>query len=482
MFRARVAGAIIAATVLLGCRHGETTAAAPRPPSSPPDSEAPKAWGLIDGAVDTMRAASAVAAGGSFELVLNATDDRRIAWIGYYVTSVLGGEWTSGSDSIAVSDSMTAASATVRLSPPAQSSGWIQIDAFAVDGAGNRTRMRFTRYPVSVYRVVAPPMPAVALGELEDWIYDVRRGRLYATLTDTVPILVLSPATMALDTSLVPPGHARGLDLTVGGDSLLTTLDTTPALAVTDLATPGAGWSTIALTADTGAQTPLFLRVAASGRVLLTLATRDLQVRRMYSVNLASDSQTIRTDRNAYPGFLTVSDDRSLILVAGMGPTEVYDAATNTFGASTGPDFQQFSTVAPDSLGRHVMLEVSNAWYPELYDRSLSGGVPYGTGGSAPFALAPGGDTAFFTSAGLIMVTRLSDGVTQQAVALPQGRSVERMLYLPGPHRRLMMFGGERVFSFALDSLPAPTSVTRTPLGRSALSLVGAPVAVPGPR
>jgi len=440
--------------------------------SSPPDVTPPVVWGDVGNQPDTMLASVALVAGESAQAHLYARDDRRVAWIGYHLQGSLGGQVGDLWDSVQVGDSLTGVEATVALALPAGATGWLTLAAFAVDGAGNRAVTTVIKYRASIYQYASPTLESVTLGTIEDWVYDAKRQRVYLTRPGNSQILVLDPATMTVDSALEAPGLARGLDLTVGGDSLLVALDSVRSVAVLDLGAPGAGWGSIALPAAPDTVSPLFLRVAATGRVLVTLATPDRQATSdVLELDLATGVDRLRTDLpGIYPAaaFLSASGDRKHIVVIGQHSVESYDAVTDAFGTGLGPGMQTLGTVSSDSLGSHLLLE-GNFASAQLTDFLFSLPVYYGAAqgvADAPFVLTTWGDSAyFFSNLGGITLTRLSDGVTQQVVRLSPLLPMDRMMLVRGPHPRLLLSNGATLSSFALDSLPPLSSA---PAGRSA--------------
>jgi hypothetical protein len=204
-----------------------------------------------------------------------------------------------------------------------------RLRVWLTDRSGLRTEMVSLADSIRVYPVRnRPTRTAQHTGHYHEALVDPARRLLYLSLRERNEIAVLSLATMTWGTPIALPGPGAGMDLSISGDSLLVAIPGMNALAVVDLkAAPG----TAAALVNTGAFSPVAVRVAADGRVLAaslgTLAAVELRTGAV--TTLASESVTSFAA-------LARSPDRARVVYGGGSCRFDYDAAARTVSTCRG--------------------------------------------------------------------------------------------------------------------------------------------------
>jgi DNA-binding beta-propeller fold protein YncE len=356
--------------------------------------------------------------GDTVRFVVSATDARRVAWIGYRV-----GPPANLQDSLpATGKAFTGTlSATVR-------GAWVgapSVVVFARDSVGNlgQASLGGLRVLALVRRPtrVVPLTTATAGGEL---VFDPKRNVLYLAETDSQRIAVISLESATALPSIPAPGKPVGLDLTLGGDSLVVALRRSGQLGFINLQLATPTMSTVALAFDTSTgRGPDKVRVLANNQAIVSLTFNGGGFGgNVLSYNLSSGAQRKRTDIGYNGGLvtenvpLTPTSDRARMFAMGgccPGTIWVYTAATDTF---TGP------TRAGELPYRASFNAAGNRYltYRQLYDGNLNLLATLNPPGSGFFStvISPDGGVAYFQTDYGYLKVHLPDGAVLEQVRL----------------------------------------------------------------
>ncbi len=300
-------------------------------------------------------------AGDSAQVVIRATDNHRLGWIGYRLEGT--------GDSIAVSTSSD--SATFRFPVPAGIDRTSVLDLFARDSSGTQN---YVEQYVDVVGAVRRPFTRLAPFPEADgvwagrFVYDARRDLLFVANGARVTVVQLNP--LARIASIALPAEGIFADLTPGGDSLVVLFGAGPQdLAVVDLTQPS--WAARALGLSLNGPYAYGMRVTAADRALLTLAnTWSELASQVAEVDLRTGAVRLRSVPG-WPLVLDRSADHSLIVALGSSGAATYDATTDSFSPVTAIPGQNTGNVlianfpGIDSTGQHLLFA------SRLYDRSL---------------------------------------------------------------------------------------------------------------
>jgi hypothetical protein len=357
----------------------------------------------------------------TLRVTVNASDNYQTAWVGYFT-----GSPANFRDSVAV----TAADAShvfAHVVPPS----WVGNQALLFFARDWRGQFNATLSDANLYVFDADRRPirtGPALGPVRDLAYDAKRNLLYLTQQGVSAITVVKLSNLTFAAAIATPFVPAGMDLSVGGDTLVVAFRRSPYLGIVDLTQPTAHVDTVRLAFDSGGgRGPDFVRVAANGKVLVTIASdsggtvNNEAHGRMWTYDLATGAQGVRADAGATGmiagnALLTRSTDRTRVFL--MPPVDccsiaaqVYGSAGDTFGpprptAGTPPE-----RLSADSAGAVVLVDHTT------YDANLAfianRGLDFYNGG--PTVVAPGGTIAYYgEDPGYIPQTyakvRLSDG------------------------------------------------------------------------
>jgi len=338
--------AIAVAVAACGDSNIATTGAPPdEPPETPPgDTVAPTVQAeLTIPGTPVLRVP-----GDTVRLLVTATDNIAIGWIGWSAGAPL-----NGGDSVQTRGVHSAA-AVLELLIPASAVGVSAVTVWARDCTdlvgrcdpaekGNRTELAIGS--VEVVPLTATTVHDLPLGGWTwETAYDATRHAIYFSLRDSSRVDVLSLDDLAWLTPIKMPAPPSGIDLTPGDDMLVVGLRGTPAPALADLTTSSHPVTTVSLSVDTtDGGSPWDLKVTADRRALVTngtyFASRAAPV---VEYDLGSGAQRTRDELGH---FGLVADrtrivrafDRSRLVVAQLdiccpSPGNVYNAATDTFG------------------------------------------------------------------------------------------------------------------------------------------------------
>jgi hypothetical protein len=298
--------------------------------------------------------------------------------------------------------------------------GPLELRFYARD-ATNLTSDTVTTAPGDVQvraSVTLPSVDGTVPGGVDEVLFDVARGVLYALQQYQSRITVLETLTLGTVETIGLPAPAVDLDLTPGGDSLLLTLPALGALGVVDLGQATRQVVVVPLTSLDSAlyQRPIWVRAMANGKAFVRLGGLGQESFRLLQVDLASRTETIRLDAGdqGYIGAARMerSADRTvLVLQGGPGLFQRYATATDTFGA---PQSATPFDVRPSLDGSGQVTSIGL----DLYDtdlrflREVESKVPPNAAVYVLSALTPSGEYLYQALQPWgILRSRVSDGV-----------------------------------------------------------------------
>lgn len=293
--------------------------------------------------------------------------DPGITWLGYEV-----GPPVNARDSLAVSGQQASATMSVVVSRL-----WITgqsylpaISFFARDVWGYRIRYSPLCCNVLVVDAIRRPTALVPIaGRVSDVVLDTARNRLYLTQPDSGRILTLSLATMTYGQPILLPGRPSGMDLTLGGDSLLVALFSARELAIMNLITGQIDRVPITLGNPTN-PSPDRVREAANGKVLISMTFAGFGYGgELIEHDLRTGQQKRRLDVGLQgalteaTGLARVGDPSRIVLLIEDAccpeNAQIYTAATDSFS----PLYDVFDLItapgAPlssDRAGRYILM------------------------------------------------------------------------------------------------------------------------------
>jgi len=381
-----------------------TTAASPL---AVVDTRAPLALGTL--ANTRAGAGSGFAPDDTFRLTIKGQDNARLQQVGYRF-----GAPASIADSFATTDSVL--TQTITHAIPVSWIGNSTYSVFAVDAAGNRREVLLGTLTVA-NRTRAAPWSASLGGTVRDMAYDTKRNTLYLSLSDSNRVAVLSLDSKSFATPLAFTGQPRGLDLSLGSDSLLVALRATPYVSVVNLVTSQR--DTVRVNADNFLNRgPDNIRVMANNRALVTitfdgsgyggtLVELDLATRAYASRKTVTEFVPLCRSANRSAALILIDD--SCCPIEGV----VYDAFNATFPADRGTVSRYFNYPSADYGGSRFLIT------GELFTGGLAslGSIapPFATG---PSVLSPDGAAAYFATSSGVTNVRVSDGSVIGSVTL----------------------------------------------------------------
>lgn len=384
----------------------------------------PTATGTLTGSI---RPDSTAALHDTLAITVSAHGPRRLAYIGYRITS-----FTNVGDSVAVAD--TADSAGFRLPIPfAWKGAVLDIEVFVRDRLGLDGGVVIGELRVAVFP--SRPTQTFRVGQgVSDMVYDGSRGRLYLmTALDSTPqagrpevrVFQFSPAGFLPGIPL--SWFAYGIDLTPGQDSLLLTLYN-GRLGIINLTTLVQDSTDSIIFAPAAIHAPYKVRSTANGKAMISIAggfSIDGGPGQFVELDLGTGTQTLRTDVGdsgaiGTQPFLGVTPDRTRLVVYPANVTttaaQLYQSATDAFAAAVpdpSPGQAGAFNVSTDSTGSHWL--VGN----ELLDgnlaplRQLESGIYSGTS-----VLSYDGAYAYVAVPEGVAKVRTSDGTRAELILL----------------------------------------------------------------
>ena len=370
------------------------------------DEVPPVVYAQLTGA----QANGSYAPGSTAQLSLSVSDNTALRRVGGSVPS------------LGIADSATASgrNATFMLTIPlpAGASATYPVNAFAVDSIGNRTEF------VAGYLVVdvrtRRAMVSASLDSIRDFAIDSKRGVVYASHPSANRIEVLSLTTAAVGTPIPTAARPAGIDLTLGGDSLVVALPIAARLAFVNLVTGFLSSAGVPMDDQSLPQRPDNVRVAANNRVVYTMtfpgtgnggAVRDFDLRLGTSIGRIDSGEltplALSGNRLRVLGLI---DDSCCPVTAFL-----YDATKSQFGPLKGTVNRYFSGVAADYLGNTFAIS-STLFYTQALAIFKNVHAPNMTG--AANALSPDATTAYLATSTGVARVRVSDDTVLETFAL----------------------------------------------------------------
>ncbi|HEV2671761.1 MAG TPA: hypothetical protein VGU74_11750 [Gemmatimonadales bacterium] len=345
----------------------------------------------------------------TFRLTITGRDNARLQRLGYRF-----GAPASIADSFSTTDSVL--TQTITRGIPASWIGSSTYSVFAVDAVGNRREVLLGSLTVA-NRTRQPPWSAALDGTVRDMAFDAKRNVLYLSIPDSDRVAVLSLASKSFSAPLAFSGRPRGLDLSLGGDSLLVALRATPYLSVLNLVTSQR--DTVRVNNDNFLNRgPDNVRVMANNKALVTitfdgsgyggsLMELDLGSRALANRKTVTEFVPLCRSGNRSIGLILIDD--SCCPIEGV----VYDALNGAFPADRGTVSRFFNYVSSDYSGARLLIT------HELFTTGLTSlGSFAPAGATGPSVLAPDGATAYFATSTGITNVRISDGAVIGSVNL----------------------------------------------------------------
>jgi len=272
---------------------------------------------------------------------IEASDNHRLAWVGYRIGSPVVEQDSFPVSGATVSHDFTAAVQSSWVGKP-------NVALFSRDSTGNVSTQG---YPLTITVLDAMRRPYVSApgrGAVTDMTYDAKRDQLYVLHSYDVSVLPL--ATFEHQTPMTLPSGvwaAGGLDLTTDQDNLLVLVSFFPdtmTLGFADLTQALPAVDTVHLTYDKALGLTHDLGVTANDKAFVTL-WNGTGGGGLWEYDLNSGVQQLRSDVGTAgtipsPANLLVSGDRQRMSLRWMPVPccpndvgQVYDAGTNTFSA-----------------------------------------------------------------------------------------------------------------------------------------------------
>jgi hypothetical protein len=354
--------------------------------------------------------------GDTATLTITASDNRALRAYGYAVSGI------GIRDSVSASG--TSAQRVARL--PLMSAGTYTVTVFATDSAGNHVELLGA--VLTVASRSRRPIMSVALDGAYDIAYESKRNRIYISQPDSARIAVVAADAVSRLSSLpVSNGRPTGIDVTLGGDTLVVGLTGTLNLGFIDL--NSGAMTTQAVISDTFLdRTPSGVRVAANNRVIFgvtfagsgyggSIMEFDLATRTVGSSVTTTEALPMAVSGNRQRVYALIDD--SCCPEDGV----YYDATKGRFSSTRGVISSYGPGIATDFTGAHALF--GNV----LTDANM---LPIGTFPSRsqnPVALSLDGTYAFFGTATGVEKVRISDNGTVESFNI--GGQPTRLRLLP---------------------------------------------------
>ena len=361
---------------------------------------------------------TAAVPGDTLTLTIHATDGRKLAFVGYAMTTPIVAR-----ESTAVSG--TTADVILRPRLPAANLGSVHVTAFARDSAGFAATVAVA--PLNIIDMLRRPTRALTIpAAVTDMTVDPKRGLAYLAYFGRRELGVVNLATGTFAPSIVTTFLPRKLDMSVGNDSVIASVDSQPALGIANLTVQPPTMTIVRV--DSAFFVDMWynadnIRVMANNKVMVTLAYRTpysccLAYHVDYDLGTGLSTRRVESDHTQW---LARSWDRTVMLTAAGSTTPVrariYDAATDVFAAFRIVDIPVWLYHASaDSTGTRFLL--ANA----LFDGSLN---PLRAFTDSAFAQGGGtvltadGATAYLATYSGYLKVRTADGVVLERVRLP---------------------------------------------------------------
>ena len=369
----------------------------------------------VSGTVSGGRTGNVFAPGDTIALRIDATDNYRLARVGFRL-----GAPASVNDSVFIAG--MAYTRLVSLVVPPAWSGTGVLTVFAMDSAGNRREVTMPLTVTSRTRrtIISSPLTTA----VRDVAFDVRRGLAYLSLPARNSVQALDLSTGALTTAYILPSAPGGIDVTLGGDSILVAMVNTPFIRAIRL--PGGAQDSLRVVAVGSASWADGVRVMADNRALVTEGAGGSGAGSdVIAVDLGRLTTTpIQSVTESTP-FAASGDRRKAIGVVEdvccPMTVSLYDVATHVF------------TNLPTSFGLRYRAKpsMSQSGAAILLDSSVyTGAMTFVTtmappGAQLPAVMAPDGASVYWAVATGFARIRISDGVVLEVFDL--GAAVTRI-------------------------------------------------------
>lgn len=359
----------------------------------------------------------------TFHIAISASDEHRLAWVGYRL-----GEPPFFEDSVAVTDAAGYYPMTAIVT-----AGWIgepRLQPFARDSSGNLgTYNGFFQLRV-IDAIRRPTRYSGQTITLLDAVYDRKRDALYllgGPGLGAIPLTTLEYAPMP-----IPSYSGISIDLTPSNDTLLMPVDY--GLGIMDLTQSPPTIDTVPLAYDTSLGGPKNIAVAASNKVLITLATgfipaqfliHDLTTGQTQVRTDVGDAGTITTFASLVP---SLDRARVALLWGFVDSGQVYQSASDAFSAARVlgvPNAWEGAATADNSGNRFLIggtLYGSDFATLATFDYPLNPAYPNQPVASA---ITPDGQYAYFSqelgdpAVALVLKVRLSDNAVLERIRPP---------------------------------------------------------------
>ena len=364
---------------------------------------------LVLATLANRRGTPGVAPGDTLALSLFARDNAQLQVVGYRF-----GAPGSVQDSFPATD--TAFSKTVTFVASAGWAGTSTYSVFARDAAGNVRQVLLGTFTVAS-RTRQAPWSAALNATVRDMAYDPKRNVVYLSQTDSGRVAVLSVGSRTFGTPFAFTGAPHGLDLSLGGDSLVVAQRNTPYVTVLNLVSGQR--DTVRVNADNFLDRgPDNVRVMGNNKALITITFAGTGYGgSLVELDLATRAYTNRVTVTEFVP-LCRSADRSTALILiddSCCPIEgvVYDALSGTLPTDKGTVNQYFNFASADFIGGHFLVTGT------LFDRALNArGTLAPSGATGSSVLAPDGTAAYFATTSGVTRVRLSDGAVVDSFTL----------------------------------------------------------------
>ena len=348
--------------------------------------------------------------GDTLILSLAARDNAQLQMVGYQF-----GAPASVQDSFPATDTLF--NRSVKFVVPQAWTGTSTYAVIARDATGNARQELLGTFTVA-NRTRQAPWAAALDASVRDMALDTKRNLLYLSEPDSGRVAVLSLDSRAFSAPYAFPGASlRGLDVTLGGDSLLVANRSSPYVIVLDLVTGQR--DTIRVNSDNFLNRgPDNLRVMGNNKVLVTItfdgsgyggSLVELDLGNRMFTNKLTVTELVPLCRSADRSTALILIDDSCCPIEGV----VYDALTSSFPADRGTVSQYFNISSADYIGSHFLISGT------LFDRDLNSlGSETPVGGTSVSVLSPDGTAAYFATATGVTRVRLSDGAIVDSIPL----------------------------------------------------------------
>jgi len=384
--------------------------------------------------------------GDNLTVTVDGVDNLNLRWLGFSLDAPAN---------IRDSARVTGTSANATIIVPVVN-GWIggsrfQVfarDSFGLLGGDPLENSRPFRY-VRVADLARPPTIEIPVGgasTVQQVLEDVSRRVLYLSQPESYRVSRFDLGARSLMASIAMPSGPYGMDLTLGGDSLLVALRDADALGVVELQPATPAVSTIPLNFAPYDGGPDHIKIAANNRALISITGAPVSSGgRLMTLDLTNGNQQVRTDVGT---FALISEIAPLIagtsrspVVAFTGPgcpctAQLYLTATDFFAAPVPAGALLWPPPTIDTAGTRVLVG------PVLFDGTLNqidSLAPPGQYYWGVAALSPDGKTVAFATDEGFLLQRISDKAVLARYRTP---IVPEQLQFLASERALLLWGG----------------------------------------